>query len=252
MRKKMVVGNWKMNKTFDDGSALLSEVANMANDELSNGMELIVAPPYILLSKAAQLLKESPVKLAAQNCSDQESGAYTGEISAGMLSSVGVSHVIIGHSERREYNHEDDDLLKAKVKAVLVQGLIPIYCVGESLEVRESGNFLVHLEAQLKAGLFELNEKDFKKVVVAYEPIWAIGTGKTASSDQAQEVHAHLRQAISKQFGNDIAENTSILYGGSCKPDNAQELFSQKDVDGGLIGGAALKARDFIAIAKAF
>lgn len=243
-----------MNKNYQDGLALVSEIDNMLKDEVSgNGVEVVVAPPYPFLQSIGKLLQENPLlHLAAQNCHHKESGAFTGEVSASMLQSVGCTYVILGHSERRQYFHEDGHLLEQKVKTAINQGLIPIFCCGESLEEREQGNHFQVIAEQLKEGLFHVSNEDFAKVVIAYEPVWAIGTGKTASSEQAQEVHAYIREQIARHYDAEAAVNTSILYGGSCNPGNARELFSQPDVDGGLIGGASLKSRDFVDIVKAF
>lgn len=251
MRKKIIAGNWKMNKTADEAMALTSEIVNIYNAEVNSDTGVIIIPPYVHLSVVNNLLKGSKVALGAQDCSAHESGAYTGEVSTAMIKSYGAEYVIVGHSERRQYHNETNDLLAKKVDAVLKEGLTPIYCCGETLEQREAGKHFDVNASQISEGLFHLSADDFSKVVVAYEPVWAIGTGVTASSDQAQEVHAHIRKTIADKYGDAIAQNTTIQYGGSVKPNNAQELFSQPDIDGGLIGGAALKARDFIDIIKA-
>lgn len=252
MPQKIVAGNWKMNNTIDEGLKLTSEIVNMVDDEVSDNVKVILAPPFIHLNQVGKLIKESDkLHLAAQNCNDNESGAYTGEISAAMLASVGVKYVILGHSERREYYKENNELLAKKVDQALASDLIPIFCCGEPLEIREAGTYIDYVQSQLRASLFHLSESDFTKIIIAYEPIWAIGTGKTASSDQAQEMHAAIRTFLEAKFG-DTAKETSILYGGSCKPDNAKELFAQQDVNGGLIGGASLKSRDFTDIVKSF
>jgi triosephosphate isomerase len=253
MRKKIVAGNWKMNKTFAEAQALASEVINMVQDEVSNQAQAVLCPPYPYLAAISNAVAGSAnIHVGAQNCHQQESGAYTGEVSAAMLQSVGVEYVILGHSERRQYFGEDNQLLEAKVKAVLKQGLLPIFCIGESLEEREQDLTFTVLETQLKEGLFHLSNEDFARAVIAYEPIWAIGTGKTASSQQAQEVHAFIREQIARAYDAAAAENTTILYGGSCNPGNAKELFACPDIDGGLIGGASLKSRDFVDIIKSF
>lgn len=253
MRKNIVAGNWKMNLTFEEGQTLTSEIANMFKDENISNAIAILNPPYPHIFPVNKLIGDTKgVFLGAQNCSDKDSGAYTGEVSASILASFGVQYVIIGHSERREYFQESNELLAAKVKEALANGLIPIFCCGESLEIRESGTHEEYVKTQLTESLFDLSEEDFSKIVVAYEPIWAIGTGKTASSEQAQDMHAALRNHLASKYGSEAADNTSILYGGSCKPNNAEELFSKPDVDGGLIGGASLKSRDFIDILKAF
>ncbi|KAJ1443957.1 triosephosphate isomerase [Ochromonadaceae sp. CCMP2298] len=253
MRKKIVAGNWKMNCTLPEGRKLASEVIHMVEDEVSNNVEVVLIPPFIHFTGIYQLIGSSKnIFLGAQNCHQNESGAYTGEISAAMLVSCGVSHVTIGHSERREYFGETDELLAEKIKHALANGLTPIFCCGEKLEVREAGTHEQLVSEQVRKTIFDLSKEDILKVVIAYEPVWAIGTGKTASSDQAQEMHAFIRSLLSEKYGNDVAQEISILYGGSCKPDNAKELFSQPDVDGGLIGGASLKSRDFTDIIKAF
>jgi len=253
MRQKIVAGNWKMNKTLEEGQKLTSEIVHMVNDEVIDDVQAIIASPYIHLATLAGLVNgSSKVAIASQNVSQHASGAYTGEISCDMLKSVGVEYVILGHSERREYNQEDNALLKAKVETVLAADLTPIFCCGESLDVREAGSHFDFVCNQLTESLFHLLASEFEKVIIAYEPIWAIGTGVTASSDQAQEMHAVIRAHIAKQYGGEIAQGTSILYGGSCKPSNAKELFACEDVDGGLIGGASLQSRDFVDIVKSF
>ncbi|MFK7954125.1 MAG: triose-phosphate isomerase [Ekhidna sp.] len=253
MRKNIVAGNWKMNCTLPEGKKLASEVIHMVGDEVTNNTEVVLLPPSIHLTGIHQLIGSAKnIHLGAQNCHQNESGAYTGEISAAMLVSCGATHVTIGHSERREYFKETDELLAEKVKHALANGLTPIFCCGEKLDVREAGNHENVVGEQIEKSLFDLSKEDIQKVIIAYEPVWAIGTGKTASSDQAQEMHAFIRFILSDKYGNDIAQEISILYGGSCKPSNAKELFSQPDVDGGLIGGASLKSRDFTDIIKAF
>jgi triosephosphate isomerase (TIM) len=253
MRKRIVAGNWKMNKDAQEAQWLASEVANMIRDEVSTEITAILAPPFVHLTHVQRLIKDIPhILLAAQNCHFADSGAYTGEISAPMLKSIGVSHVILGHSERREYFAESNELLKKKVDNVLLHGLTPIFCCGESLDMRQNGDYVAHVSAQLTESLFHLSADVIKSVVIAYEPIWAIGTGMTASSQQAQEMHAALRKHIANHYGTEVAEAISILYGGSCNPSNAKELFACADVDGGLIGGASLKSRDFTDILKSF
>ena len=253
MRKKIVAGNWKMNMTFEEGQILTSEIVNMYKDENVKDVIAILNPPFPHLFPVKKLIGEvAGVSIGAQNCSDKESGAFTGEVSAKILASFGVEYVIIGHSERREYFNEDNELLATKVKTALANGLKPIFCCGESLDIRTAGTHEPNVKFQLTQSLFDLSPEDFSKVIIAYEPIWAIGTGKTATADQAQEMHAALRRHIASKFGKEIADNTSILYGGSCNPKNAQEIFSKADVDGGLIGGASLKSRDFMDIIKSF
>ena len=234
MRKKIVAGNWKMNTTVPEG------------------VELVVAPPFTHLALVADALKGSPVKLSAQNCADKEKGAYTGEVSVAMLCSVGCDYTILGHSERRQYYGETDAKLVEKTKLALAAGLKVILCVGENLDEREAGKHFDVVSNQTKAVLYNFTAEDMKNIVVAYEPVWAIGTGKTATAEQAEEIHACIRKVLADKFGAQVADDTTILYGGSCKPSNAKELFAQPDIDGGLIGGAALKAEDFIGIAVSF
>ena len=253
MRKQLVAGNWKMNNDLDEGLKLTSEIVNMVEDEVRGNVGIVLAPPFVHLTKVGQLLRsEARISLAAQNCSEHEKGAYTGEVSAGMLASAGVNFVILGHSERREYFKETNEQLARKTDRVLSHGLLPIFCCGESLEIRENGTYEDFVCNQLKESLFHLSEDEMRKVTIAYEPIWAIGTGKTASSDQAQEMHHVIRSFIAGEYGKELADDLTILYGGSCKPSNAKELFACPDVDGGLIGGASLSSRDFVDIVKSF
>ncbi len=253
MRKKIIAGNWKMNMTFEEGQKLTSEIVNMYKDEMIKDVEVVLNVPFPHISPVKKLIGEtSGVSVGAQNCSEKEEGAYTGEVSAKILSSFGTDYVILGHSERREYYKEDNELLAEKVKKALEHGLTPIFCCGESLAIREAGTHVPNVKFQLTQSLFELSAEDFSKIVIAYEPIWAIGTGKTASAEEAQEMHLALRRHISSKYGKDVAAGTSILYGGSMKPGNAQELLSKEDVDGGLIGGASLKSRDFVDIIKSY
>lgn len=252
MRKKIVAGNWKMNKTLDEATALVSEVVNMVKDEITGEVEVVLCPPSIYLTTVRQYLSgSSRISLGAQNCHEKSAGAYTGEVSAPMLKSVGVEYVILGHSERRQYFHETNAQLVEKVNQALANGLTPIFCCGESLEQREGGEYKEFVCTQLTESLFHLSPEQFASIVIAYEPIWAIGTGLTASSDQAQEMHDLLRRHIASKYGEEAAQNTSILYGGSCNEKNAAELFACPDVDGGLIGGASLKSREFTNIVKA-
>ncbi len=253
MRKKYAAGNWKMNKTFDEGQILLSEVVNMVKDELTHpNVQVVLGVPFPYLSTFSKLIDTPKVALAAQNCHPKASGAFTGEVSVPMLKSVGVKYVIIGHSERREYFGESDAFIAEKTDAILAEGLTPIFCCGETLAQREAGIHFDFVKGQIKNSLFHLDAETLKKVVIAYEPIWAIGTGVTATSAQAQEMHKVLRDHLADQYGREIAEEVSILYGGSVSAANAQELFSQADVDGGLVGGASLKSRDFTEISKSF
>jgi triosephosphate isomerase len=251
MRKKIVAGNWKMNMDYAEGISLFSEIVNMVRDEQKGDQLAIICAPYIHLNSLAKL-GGTTVRIGAQNCHQNESGAYTGEISVKMIKSVGCEYVIIGHSERRQYFAESDQLLATKTVVALSHGLTPIFCIGETLDERNNGNYFEILKSQITEGTFGLTADDFSKLVIAYEPVWAIGTGLTASSDQAQEVHAFIRKEIAAKYGQAVADQTTILYGGSCNPKNAAELFAQADIDGGLIGGASLKSRDFVDIVKAF
>ncbi len=250
MRQKIVAGNWKMNTTVPQGVELAKEV--VALGEKLTDCKLVVAPPFTHLYAVSEVVKGTKVGLGAQNCADHTSGAYTGEVAVDMLKSVDCEYVILGHSERRQYYGETDQTLCTKIKLVLEKGMKPIFCIGEVLEEREAGKHFEVVENQIKNVLYTLTAEEMKNVVVAYEPVWAIGTGKTATSEQAQEIHACCRACIAEKFGKELAEEITILYGGSCKPSNAKELFAQKDIDGGLIGGAALKAADFIAIGESF
>ena len=242
-----------MNKTIEEGKILTSEVIHMIEDELRDDVRVVLCPPFIHLPVMYSATQSSAqVSLGAQNCNEHAAGAYTGEIAANMLASIGVTYVILGHSERREYYGESNELLAKKINAALEAGLKPIFCCGEPLQIREQNTQDDYVSQQIRASLFHLSAEEFSNVVIAYEPIWAIGTGKTASSDQVQEMHATIRKQILEKYGEDVANNTSILYGGSVKPSNAKELFACLDVDGGLIGGASLKSRDFVDIAKSF
>lgn len=247
MRRKVVAGNWKMNKDLSGTIELISAIKNeLSKSETST--EVIVCPPFTSLETASTLLKGSSIKLGAQNMHYEDSGAFTGEISAEMLKSVGCQYVILGHSERRTLFGESDEMINKKIKKAVSAGLKPIFCVGETLEERESGSTEKVVEIQIREGLSGLNETELSELIIAYEPVWAIGTGKTATPQQAQDVHQFIRNLISEMFSNNFAENLVIQYGGSLKPDNAAELFSQPDIDGGLIGGASLKADAFLAI----
>lgn len=249
-RKQIVAGNWKMNKDYEAGRDLTKAIVNSLKPSETL---VILGPPYIHLMNVNRIIKDvSNMELAAQNCHEAVSGAYTGEISAGMLKSCDVGYVILGHSERRAYFDETDEKIAKKADVVLENDMQPIYCCGEPLEVREKGEQNELVGNQIEQALFHLSAEDFAKVVIAYEPVWAIGTGKTASPEQAQEMHAYIRSLIEKQYNAKVAEGVSILYGGSVKPDNAKDIFSKEDVDGGLIGGASLKAEDFIAIVNSF
>ncbi|NML40905.1 triose-phosphate isomerase [Chitinophaga sp. G-6-1-13] len=248
MRKKIVAGNWKMNLTLAQGEQLINDILQ-AGLKLAEGQEVVVATPFPYLTKAKSLLKNYPgFFVAAQNCASEKSGAYTGEVSAEMLQSVGVDYVIIGHSERREYFQESNAVLAKKVDQALAAGIKPIFCCGEPLAIRQAETQNAFVAKQLEESLFHLTVEQLKNVVIAYEPIWAIGTGLTASAAQAQDMHAFIRSQIANKFGREAALHLTILYGGSAKPGNAAELFANPDVDGGLIGGASLVASDFAAI----
>lgn len=251
MRKNIVAGNWKMNKTLQEGLALATEL-NTALAGAKLNCDVVIGTPAIHLASVAAAIDTTKIGVAAQNCANKESGAYTGEISAAMVKSTGANYVILGHSERREYYGETSAILNDKVALALANGLTPIYCCGEALEVRNANGQNAYVKNQLEETVFNLSVEDFKKIVIAYEPIWAIGTGVTASTEQAQDMLAFIRSIIAEKFGKEVAEGTSILYGGSCNAKNAGELFSQPDIDGGLIGGASLKVADFKAIIDAF
>ncbi|MCQ2129920.1 MAG: triose-phosphate isomerase [Bacteroidales bacterium] len=251
MRKKIVAGNWKMNTTVAEGVELAKAVV-AKSAEVPADVTLIVGTPFTHLCPVAEALKGSKVELSAENCADKEKGAYTGEVSAAMVASTGASWTILGHSERRQYYGETDEKLVEKTKLALANGLGVIFCVGENLDEREAGKHFDVVTDQTKAVLYNFTAEDMAKVVIAYEPVWAIGTGKTATAEQAEEIHACIRKVVADKFGAQVAEDMTILYGGSCKPSNAKEIFAQPDIDGGLIGGAALKAEDFIAIAMSY
>lgn len=252
MRKKIVAGNWKMNNTLQEGIDLAKQVNELAANTDVKDVKIVIGSPFIHLVEINKLVDGNKIAIAAQNCADEKSGAYTGEVSASMIQSTGSKYVILGHSERRAYYHENNEILSKKVNLALENNLLPIFCIGEVLEEREAEKHFDVVKSQIKEGLFHLTADQFKNIVLAYEPVWAIGTGKTASADQAQEIHAFIRQTVAQKYGQEVADNTSILYGGSCKPSNAKELFSNPDVDGGLIGGASLKAEDFMGIVTAF
>ncbi len=252
MRRKIVAGNWKMNKTLDEASSLASEVLGMVNDEVKGDVTVILCTPSLFLLPVKNIIGNSDkISVAAQNCSEHESGAYTGEISAGMLKSCGVPYVILGHSERRQYFGENGALLAKKVDIALKHNVTPIFCCGEPLEVRESNGHEALVKQQIEESLFHLDAATIQKVIIAYEPVWAIGTGKTATSQQAQDMHHVIRKHIASKYGEATADAISILYGGSVNSGNAKELFSSPDVDGGLVGGASLKSREFTEIIKA-
>lgn len=251
MRKKIVAGNWKMNKTLQEANTLASEVLGMVNDEVKGNVKVIFCTPFPYLHSVKTIVgNNSRISVAAQNCSEHESGAYTGETSATMLKSMDIPYVILGHSERRQYFGEDGKLLAKKIDVALKNGLLPIFCCGEALEIREKGTHEQLVKQQVEESLFHLDADSLQKIVVAYEPVWAIGTGKTATSQQAQDMHAVIRKHIAAKYGQPGADNISILYGGSVNAANAKELFANADVDGGLVGGASLKSREFTEIIK--
>ncbi|MCR4828046.1 MAG: triose-phosphate isomerase [Bacteroidales bacterium] len=253
MRKNIVAGNWKMNKTFEQADELVSTlVEKLEETELKQNTLMILCPPYPYLEMSTDYSNDSYFMVGAQDVSEHEEGAFTGEVSAAMLESMDVEYCIVGHSERRQYFHESDQQVAAKVNQLLAHEIRPIVCCGEVLEEREANKQFDVVKRQICDGLFHLSAEQFASVVIAYEPVWAIGTGKTATPEQAQEMHAFIRSLIAEKYGKEVADETSILYGGSCKPGNAKELFANPDVDGGLIGGASLKADDFMAIATAF
>lgn len=253
MRKKIVAGNWKMNKSFEQGINLVDDLINSFAIHQCPEILKIIIPPFIHLNEIGKKISSiSDIELGAQNCNNNENGAYTGEISTEMLSSCGVKYVLVGHSERRIYFNENSSLLSQKIIIALKHNITPILCVGENLEERNSNKHLEAVKQQLKEAAFNLSPADFSKIIIAYEPVWAIGTGVTATSHQAQGMHNHIRTEINKKYGKEISESISILYGGSCNPENAKELFSCIDVDGGLIGGSSLKANDFVSIANSF
>lgn len=250
MRKKIIAGNWKMNKNLDEGLRLVEDINERESSVDLTNIKVILGVPFIHLAKAEEIVK-SPVRISAQNCASEVSGAYTGEVSAEMIRSTGVEYVILGHSERRTYYGETNEILAKKVDRAIENEMSPIFCVGEVLDERESKKHFEVVASQLKEGIFHLTPEQFGRVIVAYEPVWAIGTGKTASPKQAQEMHEYIRKVVAEKYGKEMAEALHILYGGSMKPDNAKELLSQKDVDGGLIGGASLKVDDFFGIIEA-
>ena len=251
MRKQIVAGNWKMNTTLQEGVILAKEV-NEALKNVTPNCDVIIAVPFTHLASINAVIDSTKLGLGAENCADKKSGAYTGEVSASMVASTGAKYVILGHSERRQYYGETSETLKEKVALAFENALTPIFCIGEVLEEREKSIHFDVVKSQIVDALFNLSAEDFGKIVLAYEPVWAIGTGKTATDDQAEEMHAFIRGVIAEKYGNQVAEDTTILYGGSCKPSNAKELFAKPNVDGGLIGGASLEAESFMGIVTAF
>jgi len=252
MRKNIVAGNWKMNKSFGEAEALICDILDGLDKIEEPLADVVICPPAVYLEMGMDLVRETPVCVGAQNMSQFASGAYTGEISASMLQSMEVQYCLIGHSERRQYFSETDAQLAGKVDIALANQVWPIFCCGEALAEREAGNHFNVVKSQIENSLFHLSPKQFTDIVIAYEPIWAIGTGVTASSDQAQEMHQFIRGFINEKYGKEVADETSILYGGSCNAKNAKELFAKPDIDGGLIGGASLVAEDFLTIIKSF
>jgi len=249
MRKQIVAGNWKMNNDLAETEVFLADLKKQVVPEQ---VEVMIAPSFTNLNHAFKSLREHPVEVIAQNMHHSQNGAFTGEVSAAMLKSVGVNTVILGHSERREYFYEDNSTLAEKVNTAHESEMRVIFCVGESLEDRKNGTYFDFVKKQLSEGLFHVSQESWKDIVIAYEPIWAIGTGETASPDQVQEMHQYIRTTIAENYSKDIADQVSILYGGSVKPDNAKEIFGQSDVDGGLIGGASLKVESFMEIVNSF
>lgn len=252
MRKNIVAGNWKMNKNLQEGLAFTDALQLALSNHDKINCEVIIGAPFIHLAHISGKINDKKLHVAAQNCADKASGAYTGEVSAEMVASTGAKYVILGHSERRSYYGETDAILKEKVLLALANGLKPIFCIGEVLEEREAGKQEEVVRTQIENALFNLSAEDFGKIVLAYEPVWAIGTGKTATPQQAQEMHAFIRKTIAGKYGETVADDTSILYGGSANASNAKELFSNPDVDGGLIGGASLEVEKFMPIIQAF
>lgn len=251
MRKNIVAGNWKMNTTLNQGKELVKDIIKNVT-QISYDVTLIIAPPFTHLAGLSKLMYNTGIFLSAQNVADNESGAFTGEVSASMIKSTGAQYTIIGHSERRKYYDETDEIILEKILLSLQNDLSPIVCCGELLDDRENNKHFEIVKKQIENSVLKISREEFDRIIIAYEPVWAIGTGKTASPEQAQEMHAYIRSLIQNYFDEQVADELSILYGGSCKPSNAKELFKQQDVDGGLIGGASLKANDFIEIAKAF
>lgn len=251
MRKKIVAGNWKMNETLQEGVQLAKDINDLLKADKPN-CDVVICTPFIHLASVASVLDKEIVGLGAENCADKEKGAYTGEVSAAMVKSTGADYVILGHSERRQYYHETAEILKEKTLLALKNNLKVIFCCGETLEEREQNKQNEVVKAELEQSIFNLTAEEWKNIVIAYEPIWAIGTGKTATSDEAEEMLAYIRSIVAEKYGLAVADETSILYGGSCKPSNAKELFAKPDIDGGLIGGASLKATDFKGIIDAW
>ena len=249
MRRKIVAGNWKMNKAFAEAISLVN---TLSNQDFDSSVQMIVIPPSLFAAEAVNRTDGTNLEVGVQNCSEHENGAYTGEISAKMIASIGATHCLVGHSERRQYFNEQNLMLAKKIDRLLLNKITPIYCCGEHLPEREANTHFDVVKTQSQEGLFHLSSNDFLNCVIAYEPVWAIGTGVTASAEQAQEMHHYIRGLVTEKYGEEIAQSTNILYGGSCNPENAKELFANPDVDGGLIGGASLDADKFVAIANSF
>jgi triosephosphate isomerase len=252
MNRKIVAGNWKMNTLLESAIKLAGDVDELLSENNPGDVTVVLIPPYPFIHPVLDVIDRNKIKVGAQNCASEPKGAYTGEVSAEMIASTGAEYVIIGHSERREYFGENDEILSKKLSLALENDLTPIFCIGEKLEEREAGKQFEVVENQLKNTVLSLDEKNIQKLVIAYEPVWAIGTGKTATPEQAQEIHAFIRKLIGEKFGTKIANEIPVLYGGSVKPGNAKELFAKPDIDGGLIGGASLKAKDFVDIINSF
>lgn len=252
MRRNIVAGNWKMNESFPQADDLINAISEQLRNFDMADVDIIVCPPFPYLELVGDISEDGNFFTGAQNVSKYDNGAYTGEVSASMLKSLGVDYCIVGHSERRKYFFETNQDIAQKVDKLLHEDITPIMCVGESLQQRQAAEYLDFIATQVKEGLFHLSEQEVRRCIIAYEPIWAIGTGLTATKEQAQEIHSFIRSLIKEKYSDEVAEDISILYGGSCKPSNAKELFSMPDVDGGLIGGASLKEKDFIAIASCF
>ncbi|HKK11089.1 MAG TPA: triose-phosphate isomerase [Bacteroidales bacterium] len=251
MRKKIIAGNWKMNKTFQEADELVENISQGLKELNLNKKEVILCPPFLFAEMVSDYAEEFPFSVGVQNVSEYKRGAYTGEVSAEMIQSMDIKYVVIGHSERRSLFDESDDVLASKTDRALAYGLTPIFCCGELLEARKAENHFEVVKAQIVDGLFHLDKDEIQKVVIAYEPVWAIGTGETATKEQAQEMHQFIRKLVAAKYNKEIADEITILYGGSVKPTNAEEIFAEPDVDGGLIGGASLKAEDFLAIIDA-
>ncbi|MBQ9311948.1 MAG: triose-phosphate isomerase [Bacteroidales bacterium] len=252
MRRRIVAGNWKMNKQFAEADDLINGISEQLREFDTTDVDVIVCPPYPFLELVSDVAEDAEFFVGAQNVAHFDDGAYTGEVSASMLKSLGVDYCIVGHSERRKYFCETNEQIAEKINRLLQQDITPIICVGESLEEREAGKHFDVIKQQVTEGIFHLKADDMQRCIIAYEPVWAIGTGKTATKEQAQEIHAFIRNLITEHYNDDVAQEVSILYGGSCNPKNAKDLFAMQDVDGGLIGGASLKAKDFIEIACSF